>query len=54
MASWGPVTLEEISRIYGVTRERIRQIAHNEGQKSGAVAKLRRSWLTRRRLRDFR
>jgi hypothetical protein len=54
MASYGPVTLQEISEMYGVTRERVRQIAHNERADSGAIAKLKKSWKTKRLLGDFK
>ena len=54
MASYGPVTLQEISEMFGVTRERVRQIAHNERADTGAIAKLQKSWKTKRLLGDFK
>ena len=54
MASWGPITLQEIAELYGVTRERIRQIAHNEKQDSGAIAKLQKSWRAQKLLEDYK
>ena len=54
MASWGPITLQEISELYGVTRERIRQIAHNEKANSGAIAKLQKSWKANKLLEDYK
>ena len=54
MASYGPITLQEISELYGVTRERIRQIAHNEKVNTGAIAKLQKSWKVNKLLEDYK